>query len=213
MSHKKVENIIFDLGGVIINLDVSRAFQKFSEIFSKELKTDIFTDKENYPFFKDYELGRIGDEEFRSCIKELAEKPVTDSLVDEAWNAMLLDIPAERIGWIYEATKSYNCVVLSNTNAIHVSYFEQFFSDVTPYGHPGTVFQKLYYSHQIGERKPNKAAFEIVLDDAGFDPEETVLFDDLKDNLAAANELGIITEYVERNNLKRDQLLKLDGRQ
>ena len=212
MSHKKVENIIFDLGGVIINLNIDNAFQKFSEIFNKKLNTEIFTDRENYKFFRDYELGSIGDEEFRSFLRELADFPVSDELIDEAWNAMLLDIPTDRIGWIYEATRKYNCVILSNTNAIHVKYFEQFFGEVTPYGHPGKVFQKLYYSHEIGARKPNEAAFEFVLNDSGFDPNRTVLFDDLKDNLASAGELGILTEYVERNNLRQDQLLDLDGR-
>ena len=212
MNHKNPENIIFDLGGVIINLDVNSTFQKFSEIFGIDLKTESISDLDNFGFFQEYELGRIGDEEFRSNIRQMAEVSVSDSQIDEAWNAMLLDIPTDRIGWIYEATRKYNCVILSNTNAIHVKHFEQFFSDVTPYGHPKSVFQNLFYSHELGERKPNKAAFSYVLDATGFDPEKTVLFDDLTDNLASANELGILTEYVERNNLKRDQLLNLDGR-
>jgi len=207
-----LENIIFDLGGVIINLDVNSTFQKLSEIFDIDLKTESISDLDNFGFFQEYELGRIGDEEFRSNIRQMAEVSVSDSQIDEAWNAMLLDIPTDRIGWIYEATRKYNCVILSNTNAIHVKHFEQFFSDVTPYGHPKSVFQNLFYSHELGERKPNKAAFSYVLDATGFDPEKTVLFDDLTDNLASANELGILTEYVERNNLKRDQLLNLDGR-
>ena len=207
-----MENIIFDLGGVIINLDVNSTFQKLSEIFDIDLKTESISDLDNFGFFQEYELGRIGDEEFRSNIRQMAEVSVSDSQIDEAWNAMLLDIPTDRIGWIYEATRKYNCVILSNTNAIHVKHFEQFFSDVTPYGHPKSVFQNLFYSHELGERKPNKAAFSYVLDATGFDPEKTVLFDDLTDNLASANELGILTEYVERNNLKRDQLLNLDGR-
>jgi len=212
LNHKNPENIIFDLGGVIINLDVNSTFQKFSEIFGIDLKTESISDLDNFGFFQEYELGRIGDEEFRSNIRQMAEVSVSDSQIDEAWNAMLLDIPTDRIGWIYEATRKYNCVILSNTNAIHVKHFEQFFSDVTPYGHPKSVFQNLFYSHELGERKPNKAAFSYVLDATGFDPEKTVLFDDLTDNLASANELGILTEYVERNNLKRDQLLNLDGR-
>ena len=69
------------------------------------------------------------------------------------------------------------------------------------------MWQKLYYSHEIGERKPDAAAFEYVLNDSGFDPSKTVLFDDLKDNLESANKLGIRTEYVVRNQLRKEQLL------
>ena len=210
MHHTEVENIIFDLGGVIINLNIDNTFRKFSKLFNKEINTEAMSDREKYGFFHDYEVGRIGDHEFRSSIRKLADYEVDDASIDAAWNAMLMDIPEDRISWIYEATRRYNCVVLSNTNAIHVRYFEQFFQEVTPYGFPGDVFQKLYYSHEIGTRKPNRAAFEHVLNDSGYDPVKTVLFDDLKDNLAAARELGIKTEYVVRNGLRRDQLL--DGR-
>lgn len=207
MNHNNIENIIFDLGGVIINLNFENTFKKFSEIFKKELKPEIFNDHKKYGFFRDYEVGRINDHEFRTYIKNLADFPIEDQLIDDAWIAMLQDIPKDRISWIYEATKRYNCVVLSNTNSIHVQYFENFFNKATPFGYPKDVFQKLYYSHEIGERKPDSVAFEHVLHDSGFNPKKTVLFDDLKENLAAAKKLGIQTEYVERNQLRRDQLL------
>jgi len=207
LNHNNIENIIFDLGGVIINLNIENTFKKFSEIFKKELKIDIFNDHKKYSFFRDYEVGRINDHEFRTSIKGLADLPIEDQLIDDAWIAMLQDIPKDRISWIYESTKRYNCVVLSNTNSIHVKYFENFFNKVTPYGYPKDVFQKLYYSHEIGERKPDNVAFEHVLHYSGFNPEKTVLFDDLKENLASAKKLGIQTEYVERNQLRRDQLL------
>jgi putative hydrolase of the HAD superfamily len=73
------------------------------------------------------------------------------------------------------------------------------------------MFQKLFYSHEIGERKPDVASFERVLDVTGFEAEKTVLFDDLKENLEAAGKLGIKMEYVERNKLRREQLI--DGNQ
>lgn len=207
MNHSKIENIIFDLGGVIINLNIENTFKKFSALFNKEVSIDIFTDHKKFGFFKDYEVGKIDEREFRDHIRDLADFPISDQQIDEAWIAMLLDIPEDRINWIYEATRKYNCVVLSNTNSIHVKYFEDFFNKVTPYGYPKDVWQKLYYSHEIGERKPDISAFEYVLEDTGFEPSRTVLFDDLKENLKSASKLGIKTEYVERNNLRREQLL------
>ena len=130
MNHNNIENIIFDLGGVIINLDINQTFRKFSQIFKKEINADIFADHEKYRFFRDYEVGSINDEEFRNSIKSLADFPIEDDLIDEAWIAMLQDIPQDRIGWIYEATQKYNCVVLSNTNHIHINYFEEYFNKV-----------------------------------------------------------------------------------
>lgn len=207
MNHNNIENIIFDLGGVIINLDIDKTFHKFSELFHRDIRSEIFSDDDKNKFFRDYETGKIDDEQFRSLIAELAGFSIPDNLIDEAWNAMLMDIPLDRIDWIYQATQKYNCVVLSNTNHIHVNHFEEFFNKVTRYGYPEDFFQNLYYSFEIGERKPDTAAFEHVLVDTGFDPAKTVLFDDLKENLATAKDLGIQTEYVERNRLSRDQLL------
>ena len=206
MNHSEIENIIFDLGGVIINLDIDRTFKKFSEIFDKEITTEMFHDHARHAFFRDYELGKMEDDEFRSHIRRLADTSIDDHTIDQAWLAMLMDIPADRAAWIKEATENYNCVVLSNTNHIHVNYFEEFFKEQTSYGYPADIFQKMYYSFEIGERKPDLSSFEYVLNDTGFDPAKTVLFDDLKDNLAAAQKLGMQTVYVERNKLRKEQL-------
>jgi putative hydrolase of the HAD superfamily len=210
LNNKEIENIIFDLGGVIINLDIDATFQKFSEIFKKEISIQIFTDHGNYNFFKEYEVGKIDSPTFRNHIRELAGFYIEDVKIDEAWNAMLQDIPADRISWIHEATKRYNCVVLSNTNEIHIKHFDKIFNKTTPHGFPKNLFQNIFYSFEIGERKPNTRSFELVLEASGFDPLKTVLFDDLQENLESAKQLGIHTVYVERNNLRREQLL--DGR-
>jgi epoxide hydrolase-like predicted phosphatase len=210
LNSNEIENIIFDLGGVIINLHIDATFQKFSEIFKREINTEIFEDHDKYAFFKEYEVGKITSGTFRNHIRELAGLYIEDAQIDDAWNAMLRDIPADRIGWIYEATQNYNCVVLSNTNEIHIRHFANIFNRTTLYGFPQDIFQKVFCSHEIGERKPDARAFEIVLEATGFDPAKTVLFDDLKDNLKSAKQLGIRTVHVERNNLRREQLP--DGR-
>lgn len=206
MNFTDIDNIIFDLGGVIINLDIDQTFKKFSEIFQKDVHIEIFNDHHNFGFFRDYEVGNIDSDEFRVKIKDLAGVHLEDRAIDDAWNAMLLDIPGDRINWIYETAKAYNCVVLSNTNHIHVNHFEKVFQDHTGLEHPRNVFQKLYYSFEINQRKPNPESFRHVLDDTGFNPSRTVLFDDLQDNLDAARQLGIQTVYVEKNKLRKEQL-------
>ena len=211
MKQHNAQNIIFDLGGVIINLNIQKTFEKFSQLFKTEIDQAIFADHDTYAFFREYEVGAIDDATFRNHIKSLSSHPISDEQLDEAWNAMLLDIPKDRIEWIYQASQQYNCVILSNTNSIHVRHFEEFFNETTPYGYPGDVFQQVFYSHEIGERKPDREAFEHVLEKTSFIAEETVLFDDLPENLQAASTLGIKTELVERNKLRKEQLLNGRG--
>lgn len=206
MKHNEIENIIFDLGGVIINLDIDATFQKFSKIFKQSVTSEIFTDHKQYKFFRDFEVGRIDDRVFREHIRRLARIDIEDAILDEAWNAMLRDIPEERISWIHDITKKYNCVVLSNTNSIHIRHFHHIFNTTTPHDSPISFFQKVFYSYEIGERKPDARAFEVVLDETGFDPSRTLVYDDLKENIETAQRLGMQTVYVERNNLKREQL-------
>jgi epoxide hydrolase-like predicted phosphatase len=202
----KLENIIFDLGGVIINLDIDATFQRFSKVLRKEVKSDVFTGHRDYRFFQAYEVGEINSQTFRDNIRSLAGSPLDDSAIDRIWNAMLLDIPPERIKWIQEACANYNCVVLSNTNPIHIRHFNQAFQESTHYSRPAELFQKVFYSFEIGARKPDAESFEIVLEKTGFEPSKTVLLDDLKENLKTAERLGIQTVYVERNKLTREHL-------
>lgn len=207
MNKNDIDNIIFDLGGVIINLDIEATFRKFSKLFQREIKTEVFIDHDKYRFFRDYEVGKIDDSTFREHIRTLADHHIEDDDIDNAWNAMLKNIPNDRISWIHEVTKNYNCVVLSNTNSIHIKHFDHIFNSTTSFGYPKDLFQKLFYSFEIGERKPDSAAFEVVLEKTGFDPARTVVFDDLKENLETAKRLGMRTVYVERNLLRRDQLI------
>jgi glucose-1-phosphatase len=206
LNPQEIENIIFDLGGVVINLDIDATFRKFTSLFNKEVTSEIFTKHHSNQVFRDFEIGKIDDATFRDYIRELAGFHISDDLIDDAWNAMLQDIPGERMEWIYEATRNYNCVVLSNTNSIHIHHFEQKFEQTSNYGLPGDLFHDLFYSFDIGKRKPDADAFEYVLEKTGFDPTKTVLFDDLKENLDTAKSLGLRTVYVERNDLRRAQL-------
>jgi putative hydrolase of the HAD superfamily len=206
LNNKEIDNIIFDLGGVIINLNIEATFRKFSELFQREIGMEAFLDHEKYHFFRAYEVGKIDDYTFREHIRALGNQEIKDADIDDAWNAMLQNIPAERMAWIHEMTKKYNCVVLSNTNSIHIRHFNQIFNSTTTHGYPEDIFLKVFYSHEIGERKPDAAAFEVVLKETGFIPDKTVVFDDLKDNLETAKRLGMHTVYVERNLLRRDQL-------
>lgn len=206
MNHHNIENIIFDLGGVIINLDMEHAFDRFSQLFGRDVRANMVEDFHNHSFFRQYEVGAINDDEFRKSLRELAKTDLDDVHLDEAWNSMLGDIPGERIEWIAELAKDYKVFILSNTNSIHITRFNEIFDQSSSYNLPGDLFHKTYYSHEIKDRKPNSSCFQFVLDDFGMLPGNTLFYDDNLENIKVAGELGINTVLVEQNLLRREQL-------
>jgi len=201
-----IENIILDLGGVIINLDIDHAFDRFSQLFGKDLRSDLLHDMDNHRFFLDYELGLIDDKVFRDNLNSIGQKKLTPETLDSAWNSMLSDIPVERMDWIRELASQYKVAILSNTNAIHIRQFDEVFAQASGGSYPTDIFYKTYYSHVIHDRKPNESCFTKVMDDLNADPSRTVFYDDNTDNIATAQSLGINAILVEKNKLRKDQL-------
>jgi HAD superfamily hydrolase (TIGR01509 family) len=194
------KNILFDLGGVILDINVQATLKRFYELgfpadlmqFPNSMTTDLY--------FK-YETGKLNTEEFRNAIRERAGVEMTDQAFDEAWNAMLVRFPEERISLLRVLSTRYNLYMLSNTSALHVGVFEKMYLDVA--GEPiQRVFKKLYYSHEIGWHKPDHEAWEHVIKDAGIKAEETLFLDDNIHNIKASQELGFQAIHIhERTNL------------
>jgi len=206
LNNQKIENIIFDLGGVIINLDMDHAFDKFSQLFGRDMRSHMIEDIHNHGFFQEYEVGAIDDDEFRKSLRSLANTDLDDKHLDEAWNSMLGDVPEQRISWIEDLAEEYNVVILSNTNALHIKKFNEIFGESTNYNLPEDLFHKVYYSHVINDRKPNRSCFQYVLDDFGMDPQKTIFYDDNTENIKVAGDMGINTVLVKKNSLTRAQL-------
>ena len=206
MNSGKIENIIFDLGGVVINLDMEHTFDWFSQLFGRDVRSNMMDDVRKHHFFMDFEIGKISAAEFRDGLRKLTHTEIEDARLDKAWNAMLGDIPKERTEWIEELKQDYNVVILSNTNSIHIEKFNEIFGQTTPYHHPEDLFHKVYYSHEIKDRKPNRSCFQHVLDDFGMKAECTIFYDDNLENTKAARALGIQSVLVEKNFLRKEQL-------
>lgn len=211
MKTENLKAVIFDLGGVILNLDVNQTLLSFKKLFGE--KFDIMEEAHlNVSFFVDYERGHISCEQFRDYVRETTRTNTSDEAIDEAWNAMLKDIPAERIQWLEELKSDYKIYLLSNTNVIHLEAFHKLFGEQTPYAHPDKLFDKLYYSCSMGMRKPDEEIYREVLRDLGIEPHEALFFDDKQENLEPARQLGMNVQYVERNSLERAMLPKASSR-
>jgi glucose-1-phosphatase len=190
---KKISTIILDLGGVILNLDQELAFQNFSK-----LGFDLEKLNDESILFNDFEKGFISETEFRSSLKKLIEENVSDEKINEAWNSMLLDLPEERIELIKQLKLNYEVYLLSNTNSIHISWFNNYFENSFENEKWEMLFNRIFYSHEIGFRKPNADIYEFILNEIGKTPKECIFIDDNRSNLEGAESVGIRTIWAKQ---------------
>jgi len=190
-----IKNIIFDLGGVIINLDIPRTEQAFVAMGATDWRK-YFGLGHAASFFSDYETGHISDREFIDSLKALTGAEVTEKELVDAWNALLLDFPPERIELLKALRRHYRLFLFSNTNALHLTAFRQIYRDAFGVGSLEDLFEKTYYSHLIGQRKPDKSSFEHILAENGLVAAETLFVDDALVNVEAAVSVGMKGFYL-----------------
>jgi putative hydrolase of the HAD superfamily len=195
-----IKNILFDLGGVILDINIQATLKRFYELgfppellqYPDSMQTDIF--------FK-YQTGKLNTEQFRNEIRNATGIEMRDGEFDQAWNAMLVGIPKERTALLKRLSKRYNLYMLSNTSEMHVQVFEKMYMD-TAGESMHEVFKKIYYSHEIGLHKPDREAWEYVIKDAAILPAETLFLDDSIHNIKASQELGFQAIHIhERTTL------------
>lgn len=190
MSQKPVKNIIFDLGGVILNIDYKKTENAFRELGVSDFDR-IYSQSRQTKLFDRFETGKISPEEFIDELRGLAQIQADDEQVINAWNAMLLDLPKSRLKLIESLKNDYRVLLFSNTNAIHYKAFQKL---VREEYHPeglSPFFHKVYFSHEVGLRKPNTAAFEYVLNENQLQAEETIFIDDSEQHIEGAQKTGI----------------------
>jgi len=195
-----IRNILFDLGGVILDINIQATLKGFYELgfpaemmqYPESMSTDVF--------FK-YQTGKLSTEEFRNTIRKSTGVEMSDHAFDEVWNAMLVRIPKERTELLKRLSERYALFMLSNTSALHVEVFEPMYREAAGVSMQD-VFTKIYYSHEIGWHKPDLEAWEHVIKDAGIRAEETLFLDDSIQNIKASQELGFQAIHIhERTSL------------
>ena len=184
-----IKNIIFDLGGVILNIDYNKTANAFKRIGVANFD-DIYSQANQDQVFDKLEIGELTDVEFREYIKEIVPS-LSYRDIDKAWNAMLLDLPALRIELLKKLKKNYRLFLLSNTNEIHIKAFQKIIQ--SSYGENifDVIFENQYYSSEIGMRKPNSECFQFVLEKDSLIPSETLFIDDSIQHIEGARKLQI----------------------
>ena len=194
-----VKNIIFDLGGVLIILNYQLTRKAFEDLGVEDFDA-FYTQHAANPLFENLEVGAIEPEAFYEALRVATGLTLTNSQIETAWNAMLLDFPLDRLEWLSQIKNKYNIYLFSNTNAIHYNAFINIYRQVAPQLGLNTQFEHFfitaYYSHTLGQRKPEVAAFEAVIRDANLDPAQTLFIDDTLLNIEGAQKAGLQTLFL-----------------
>lgn len=195
--------LLFDLGGVIINIDFERSMQAFYPLLLPEYQPQLqsWNDLAQRPFFHDYECGQIDTPTFYSHLKQYMRPGVSIEEIENAWMALLLDIPAGRVRLLQRLrTAGYRLMLLSNTNPAHIERIEAMFNRL----HATSfykLFDDLFFSYEIGYTKPDSQAFQYVLDKSKAQANDILFIDDSAANTEAAAQVGMHTYLVPQNQL------------
>ncbi len=197
MDLDNIDTIIFDFGGVIINVDYGKtqlAFEKlgirnFDELYSQAHQSKLF-DK--------LETGQISPSEFRETLKHLCKIRLDEHAIDASWNAMLGEIPIKRLELIHALKSRYRTFLLSNTNVIHIRFIEKYLDREGMKNLFYSAFEQVYFSYEMKLRKPDIGIFEKVIEDNNLIPEKCLFIDDSIQHIHGASETGMKTLFLEK---------------
>lgn len=202
MIDDRTEAIIFDFGGVIINIDYNatiKAFEalgidNFDELFSKATQSNLFDD---------IETGKISPQHFINRLLTLLPEGTSPNRVVHAWNAMLMDIPKDRIELLLRLKERYKIFLLSNTNLIHIDSALRTWNATTDRT-IDSIFDHVYFSHEMGLRKPHVEIFETVCREQGLNPDTTLFIDDSIQHIEGAQKAGLNTFHLSEGLVIQD---------
>jgi len=177
-----------------MDIDVKQTLNAFSKLGLKNIH-EYFGHGFAASFFSDHEAGRISDEEFLKEIKNLLNTEVSQSELTDAWNALLLRFPPERIALLKELKSRYRLFLFSNTNAIHYKKFSEIYRNAF-HGELEALFEKAYFSHDLGHRKPDLGGYGQIIRENHLDPKLTLFVDDALMNVEGAIKAGLKGLYL-----------------
>jgi putative hydrolase of the HAD superfamily len=191
-----IRNLILDLGGVLFAIDYRRPVDAFRKLGFPEFQRQ-FSQQEQHHFFDDFEKGLITIPVFRDRLRSFTSLPVSDQAIDAAWNSILVGFPDDSRQLLERLQGKYRLFLLSNTNALHEIAFRKMIREQHGADLLDELFEKVYLSHRIHQRKPDRDAFDLVMNDAGLDPDETFFVDDSPQHVKGAELAGIHAAWLE----------------
>lgn len=202
MEKKKFETIIFDLGGVILNLDYQLTINAFKELGMENFE-EMYSQAQQSNLFDNFETGKVSSQHFINLLLPYLPQGVSPNKVVHAWNAMILDFPLHRLNLLDQLRKTHKIYLLSNTNEIHLQAVERSLAKTTNRSLQ-SYFDKIYLSHEIQLRKPHVEIFDYVCKEQNLDPSKTIFIDDTIGHINGATQYGLQTHHLEKGTTIED---------
>lgn len=187
----RIKNIIFDLGGVIYDIDYHKTIDAFSNLGIDQAEV-LYSQAKQTDLFDAYEIGAISSEVFIQKLKSKLNKDLEDYDIINAWNALLIGVPKYRLDFLLEVKSSFNTFLLSNTNDLHIQQINKELEEMKVNGLK-PFFNEVFLSYELGMRKPHKETFIEVVNRLVINPSETLFIDDSPQHLIGAKEAGLVT--------------------
>lgn len=194
MIDPKTEAIIFDFGGVLINIDYNATIEAFKKLGLNNFD-QLYSQAQQSNLFDDIETGKISAQRFINALLDFLPPGTTPNKVIHAWNTMILHVPATTIELLEKLKGKYRLFMLSNTNSIHIDYAIQQWKKTTE-KMPEYFFEKVYLSFEMGMRKPNRDIFEFVCKEQQLNPQTTLFIDDSIQHIEGAKTTGLQTIFL-----------------
>ncbi len=203
----RVKNIIFDLGNVLYDIDFSKTYEAFETLGIPDFANHFTLNKSDELFF-DLEKGLVNEFEFYNRFRKLFSMDLSNDQIMSAWNALLIGFRKDSIDWIKANNQLFTTYLYSNTNQLHYDHFiVQFENEIG--GDPfNSLFKKPYYSHEMGQRKPDPASFTFILEKEGLLAGETLFVDDNEPNVMAAASVGLQILHLKPGMVIEKELLE-----
>ena len=203
MNINSIDAIIFDLGGVIINLDYQRTIDAFKSLGMSNFE-EVYTQAQQSNLFDEYETGKISSQHFINQLLPFLPAGTSPNKVVHAWNEMILDFPLERLELLDQLKGTHRVFLLSNTNELHLQSVERSLAKTTS-RKLESFFEKVYLSHEVKLRKPHKEIFEQVCSEQKLNPSKTLFIDDTIGHINGAKSVGLITHHLQ----KEEEIIQL----
>ena len=189
MNKTDIKAVVFDLGGVLIDIDYQKTIDAFISL-GVENASDLYNQFDQSMLFDKYEKGEVSSDTFISQLKILTRRNIEKDNIIKAWNAMIGLFPQEKIAFMDKIQSKIPCYLLSNTNDIHL---KKVYTNVS--ADFESLFQKCYYSHIIGKRKPDVETFQWLVDQIDFEASQILFIDDSPQHVKGAIRAGLEAIY------------------
>jgi len=194
---KDIELILFDLGGVLIDIDYQATENAFVKLGTVDFE-EKYTQFQQNQLFDLFETGQISAQHFINKLLDATRKGTSPNEVVHAWNAMILSFSEKKVQLILELAKIQRIALLSNTNELHMVEVKREWAKVSQVPFE-SVFEKVFLSHEIKQRKPHPETFVWVCEQLKVTPSKVLFIDDSPQHISGAQEAGLQTFYYQKD--------------